>query len=270
MSAARRAAPARPVWVPVPFHVRARRGFAWAALSGVLAAATIVLVGRLEEKEPPLVLVGVGALVLVAIGAGVAAFLMVVLALEAGPGDGMSVYGAGRRVEVTWASRRRERGRVDVEDIGHGEVVALRRSRADRAPQVTLRLGGHRLVLQGGPGPAAPEWYTVVDDEGYTRARADASPGPVRRGLVAPHAPVDWTIRASRGPILRLRHGHYAQPSGVTLLDESGTAWRVRDGRVAELPDDLEPAAAVFVVLLVDQLGRSAGARDAARVVAHT
>jgi hypothetical protein len=70
-------------------------------------------------------------------------------------------------------------------------------------------------------------------------------------------APVDWTVRPARGPALRLRHRPAAaRVSQVTLLDEIGTPWWVRDGRLAELPDDLDPSSAVFAVLLVDQLRR--------------
>lgn len=249
-------APSRPVWQPIPFLVRARKGFAWAAVSGVLAVALAVLL-RAQDTSllvPAVLVLLAGILAVVAL-----AVLALHAALRAGPGDGMSTYGPGRRVEVTWASRRRDRGRVEVEDVGHGEVVAL--PARGRLPHVTLRLGRHDLLVQGGPGPEAPEWYTLVDDDGYTLARAEAFPGPASRRSRAGSAPVDWTVHPGHGPELRLRHGRVAQPARVTLLDETGTAWWVRDGRVAELPDDLDPVSAVFVVLLVDQLGRLAGER---------
>jgi hypothetical protein len=242
------------VWVPVPFLVRARAGFAWAAVSGVLGAAVIVLGVRVGEDPPNVIVLALLALIVLTIGvAGVALFL-VGTAAGRGPGDGMSVYGAGRRVTVTWASRGHERGRIEVEDVGEGEVVALRRDGA--APHVTVRLGGHDLLLHGGPGPEEPEWYTLVDDAGYTVARADAARLP---GADARAAPADWTVRPARGPALRLRHRPGAAVvSQVTLLDEIGTPWWVRDGRLAELPDELDPSSAVFAVLLVDQLRRSA------------
>jgi hypothetical protein len=242
-------APSRPIWEPVPFLVRARTGLAWAAASGVLA---IVLLGLLRGSTDTALLVpALLALVAALLAVVAAAFLALTGALRAGPGDGMSTYGPGRRVEVTWASRRRDRGRVEVEDVGMGEIVALPARDADQLPHVTLRLGGHDLLMQGGPGPYA-DWYTVVDDGGYTLARAEAYPGPSRRGLT----PVDWEIHPGHGPVLRFRHGRSAQPTGVSLLDDTGTAWWVREARLAELPDDLDPVSAVFVVLLIDQLGR--------------
>lgn len=237
------------MWVPVPFLVRARRPGAWAAVSGVLATVALVLRG---DGVSPLVGVAVLVLVAAALGAALAAVRAAVRALGQGPGDGMSAYGAGRRVEVIWASRRREHGRIEVEDVGHGEVVALFSGHGDEPPHVAVRLGGHDLLLQGGPGPGGIAWYTIVDDAGYTLARADASPGPGN------DAPVDWTIRPGHGPALRLRHRRGARPARVTLLDRTGGAWWVREGRRAELPDELDPVSAVFVVLLIDQLGRGA------------
>jgi len=208
-----------------------------------------------EWPSVPLVPVLI-VLVLMAVTTGVTAVRCLLVAHEVGPGDEMSAYGAGRRVEVTWTSHGHEHGRVDVEDVGRAEVVALRRRGPDQLPHVTVRLGGRHLVLQGGPGPAAPEWFTAVDDDGYTHVRAEASVGPAygtRPG------PVDWTVWPAHGPVLRLRHRPAPHPARVTVLDATGTAWWVRDGRVAELPDDLDPAAAVFLVLLVDTLERLHG-----------
>jgi hypothetical protein len=251
-------APFRPVWVPVPFLARSRKGLAWTAVTGVLAVAVLVLVAQLDEGVSLPTVLAALALAGLTLVAAFRAVRAIVAAVEVGPGDAMSVYGPGRRVEVTWTSRGREHGRIAVEDVGHGEVVALRRDGPVPSAHVTVRLGGHDLLLQGDPSVEAT-WYTVVDEDGYTLARADASPGPVRRGLVTRLAPVDWTVSPARGPVLRLRHGRGAHPPQVTLLDDTGTAWWVREGRLAELPDDLDPISAVFVVLLVDQLGRTAG-----------
>lgn len=239
------------MWVPVPFLVRARAGLAWAAVSGVLGIAVIVLGARVGEDPPTTTVLALLALGVLALAVAGLALHLVGAAAGRGPGDGMSVYGAGRRVEVTWASRGHERGRIAVEDVGEGEVVTLRRDGA--APHVTVRLGGHDLLLQGGPSPAEPAWFTLVDDAGYTVARADAARAP---GADA-GAPVDWTVRPARGPALRLRHRPGAtRVSRTTLLDETGTPWWVRDGRLAELPDELDPSSAVFAVLLIDQLRR--------------
>jgi len=236
------------VWVPVPFLVRARAGFAWAAVSGVLGAGVIVLGARVGEDPSSAIVLALLALIVLTIGVAGLALFLIGAAAGRGPGDEMSAYGAGRRVTVTWASRGHERGRIEVEDVGEGEVVALRRDGA--APHVTVRLGGHDLLLHGGPGPEEREWYTLVDDAGYTVARADAA-------RLAGAGPVDWTVRPARGPALRLRHRPGAAVvSQVTLLDETGTPWWVRDGRLAELPDELDPSSAVFTVLLVDQLRR--------------
>lgn len=260
MSTVPRAAP-RPVWVPVPFLVRSRTAFTWLAVSGVLGAVAIVAGHRVGENDTNGVVLALIALVLLALTAVIVGLLLVVGAALRGPGDGMSAYGAGRRVEVTWASYGRERGRIEVEDVGEGEVVALGRHGGDEPPHVTLGLGAHHLVLQGGPSATAPTWYTLVDDDGSTVARADAA---LRPGAVSGRATADWTVRPARGPALVLRHRPgQASPAHVTLLDELGTAWWVRDARLAELPDELDPASAVFVVLLVDQLRRSvlAGSR---------
>jgi hypothetical protein len=236
---------ARPLWVPVPFLVRARRGFVWLAASGVLALISFLAAARAGENDTNLVVLAVTGLICSTILAACIGLFVLVAAANRGPGDGMSAYGAGRRVEVTWASHRHDRGRVEVEDIGEGEVVSL--PREGGAPHVTLRLGGHDLLVQGGPDPTASEWYTLVDDAGYTVARAEAARAGSGRG------PVDWTVWPARGPALRLRHRpHGPIPAQVTLLDDLGTAWWVRGARVAELPDELDPAAAVFVVLLID------------------
>jgi hypothetical protein len=249
MSTTPRAA-ARPVWVPVPFLVRARTGFVWMAASGVLFVVSIQAGAWVGEDDTTPVVLAFTALVCLTILAACTGFFVMVAAANRGPGDGMSAYGAGRRVEVTWASHRHERGRVEVEDIGEGEVVVL--PREGGAPHVTLRLGGHDLLVQGGPGPTATEWYTLVDDAGYTVARADAARHP---GADPGWEPVDWTVRPARGPALRLRHRpHGPLPARVTLLDDLGTAWWVRNARCAELPDDFDPASAVFVVLMIDQL----------------
>jgi hypothetical protein len=242
-------APSRPLWQPVPFLVRARAGLAWAALSGVLAVVLVALLRGSADTSllVPMLLVLVAALLAVV----AAAVLALQAALRAGPGDGMTCYGPGRRVEVTWASRRHDRGRVEVEDVGQGQIVALP-AHDGGLPHVTLRLGGHDLVVQGGPHRDA-DWYTVVDDRGYTLARAEAYPGPARRRSAVP---VDWEVHPGHGPVLRFRHVRGAQPTGVTLLDDTGTAWWVRGARRAELPDELDPVSAVFVVLLIDQLGR--------------
>jgi hypothetical protein len=136
--------------------------------------------------------------------------------------------------------------------------------REGQAPHVTLRVGGHDLLVQRDPNPTAPAcWYTLVDDAGHTVARADGDPCP---GVEPSRAPIDWTVRPAHGPVLRLRQRPAAPvPDRVTLLDDTGAAWWVRGGRLAELPDDLDPAAAVFVVLLVDQLARRAGAPQQVR-----
>jgi hypothetical protein len=243
-------APSRPLWAPVPFLVRARTGLAWALLSGVLAVVLLALLRGSADTSLllPALLVLAAALLAVVATAGHALHA----ALRAGPGDAMTSYGPGRRVEVTWASRRHDRGRVEVEDVGQGQIVALPARDPDDLPHVTLRLGGRDLLVQGGPGRDA-DWYTVVDDRGYTLARAEAYPGPARRRT---GAPVDWEVHPGHGPVLRFRHGRGVQPPGVTLLDDTGTAWWVREARRAELPDDLDPVSAVFVVLLIDQLGR--------------
>ncbi|WP_133252066.1 hypothetical protein [Actinomycetospora cinnamomea] len=253
MSTIPRAAPSRPVWAPVPFLRRARSAFAWAAVSGVLGALAIVAGRWAGENDTNGVVLALLAVVLLATAAACVALFLLAAAAGQGPGDGMSGYGAGRRVEVAWASRGHERGTVEVEDVGRGEVVAL--PREGQAPHVTVRLGGHDLLVQSTPGPAAPDWYTLVDDAGYTVARADAARCP---GAASVRAPVDWTVRPARGPVLRLRHRPAAPvPVQVTLLDELGAAWWVRERSRAELPDDLDPASAVFVVLLVDQLARA-------------
>ena len=262
MSATRGAAPSRPVWVPEPFLVRARTGFAWAAVSGVLGAVVIWLGRVVGDDDGDLVILALLALILLTITVACVALFLIAAAAGRGPGDAMSTYGAGRRVEVTWTSHGHERGRVEVEDVGEGEVVVLRRHGADQSSHVTVALGGHHLVLQGGPSASAPEWYTLVDDDGRTVARADAARCP---GVAPARAAADWTVRPVRGPALRLRHRPAAAvPTQVTLLDENGTAWWVRDGRLAELPDDLDPASAVFLVLMVDQLRRLARARPEA------
>lgn len=253
-------AAARPVWVPEPFLVRSRRAFTWLAVSGVLGAVAIVAARRVGENDTNLVVLALLGLIVLALTAVIVGLLLVVGAALRGPGDAMSAYGAGRRVELTWASSGRERGLIEVEDVGEGEVVALgrygdNRYGDDEPPHVSLGLGAHHLVLQGGPSAAAPTWYTLVDDAGYTVARADAALWP---GAESGRATADWTVRPARGPALVLRHRpDQARPAHVTLLDELGTAWWVRDARVAELPDELDPAAAVFVVLLIDQLRRS-------------
>jgi hypothetical protein len=259
MSTVPRAA-SRPVWVPEPFLARSRTAFIWLAVSGVLGALAIVAGRRVGENDTTGVVLALIALVLLALTTVIVGLLLVVGAALRGPGDAMSAYGAGRRVEVTWASHGRERGGIEVEDVGEGKVVALGRLGDDRygddePPHVTLGLGAHHLVLQGGPSAAAPTWYTLVDDNGYTVARADAALWP---GAETGRATADWTVRPVRGPALVLRHRpDRASPAHVTLLDELGTAWWVRDARRAELPDELDPASAVFVVLLVDQLRRS-------------
>lgn len=255
MSTTPRAATARPVWVPVPFRVRARSAFAWLAASGVLAAASFLAGVWAGEDDTTGVVLAVTALICLTITAACTGLFLLHAAGARGCGDRMSAYGAGRRVEVTWASSARDRGRIEVEDVGQGEVVALERSGEDQPPHVTVGLGGHHLVLQSGPCASAPTWCSLVDDEGHTVARADAVARP---GAGSTHVPADWTVRPARGSALRLRHRPDAPvPSHVTLLDELGTAWWVRDARLAELPDELDPASAVFVVLLVDHLRRS-------------
>ena len=248
-------AASRPVWVPEPLLARTRTAFLWLAASGVLGAIAIIAARRAGENDTNGVVLAVLGLILLALTAVIVGLLLLVAAAGRGPGDGMSAYGAGRRVEVTWASYGRERGRIEVEDVGEGEVVALGRNGGDQPPHVTVALGAHHLVLQGGPSGTAPTWYTLVDDDGLTVARADAA---LRPGAESARATADWTVRPARGPALRLRHRPtQGMPARVTLLDELGTAWWVRDARLAELPDEMDPSSAVFVVLFVDLLRRS-------------
>ncbi|MDF2979364.1 MAG: hypothetical protein K0S40_4092, partial [Actinomycetospora sp.] len=46
---------AKPLWVPVPFLVRARRGFVWLAASGVLALISFLAAARAGENDTNLV-----------------------------------------------------------------------------------------------------------------------------------------------------------------------------------------------------------------------
>jgi hypothetical protein len=256
VSAAPRAA-SRPIWVPEPFLARSRKAFTWLAVSAPLGAIAIVASWWVGENDTNLVILAWLGLILLALTTVIVGLVLLAAAAMRGPGDGMSTYGAGRRVEVTWASTGRERGRITVEDVGEGEVLVFgRNGDADGAPpHVTLRLGEHDLLLQGGPTAEAPTWYTLVDDRGLTVARADAV---LRPGTESARATADWDVHPALGPALRVRHRpHHGVPARVTLLDELGTAWWVDDARRAELPDELDPASAVFVVVLVDMFRRS-------------
>jgi hypothetical protein len=100
--------------------------------------------------------------------------------------------------------------------------------------------------------------YDVTTDGGAIRVTGDEGPG----------GRIDWTLDDGRGATLRWRHRLADRVPRVTLVDGHGTAWWVRrTSRTsvrAELPDELDRAAARALVLIVeDQLAHAARLRAA-------
>jgi hypothetical protein len=145
---------------------------------------------------------------------------------------------------------------VSLEGLPGGRVTSARDAVGRRALPATVSPGVRVAATRERPyGVAA---YTVTAPDGTVTVTADEGP----RGRV------DWTLDDGRGTTLRWRHHLADRVPRLTLVDARGTAWLVRrtsrTALVAELPDELDPAAARALLLVIDdQLGNAAGLRSA-------
>ncbi|MEJ2859629.1 hypothetical protein [Actinomycetospora flava] len=230
----------------------ARRGPFWLLLTaGVVAGLSVPMIhlamtdrwrdaeGILPENLVRLTVLAAFGLI-VAVLATAAGVFLVLGALGEAPTDDVEHYGGGRRVDLAWTDRYATTGRTTLEDAPDARVAAGRDTQGRRALPATVagtRVAAARERL------SAPADYTVTDPVTVT-----AHEGP--RGLV------DWTLDDGRGTTLRWRHHVADRVPRLTLIDAHGTGWWVRRiGRAAlaaEVPDELDPAAARVLLLVVD------------------
>ncbi|TDQ51834.1 hypothetical protein EV188_108195 [Actinomycetospora succinea] len=176
-------------------------------------------------------------------------------ALGEAPTDDVEHYGGGRRGVLAWADRYATTGRTTLEDTPDARVAAARDVQGRRALPATV--AGARVAASR-ERPHGVAAYSVTVPEGSVTVTADEGP----RGLV------DWTLDDGRGTTLRWRHHLADRVPRVTLVDGHGTAWWVRrtsrTALAAEVPDELDPAAARVLVLVVDdQLANARHLRSA-------
>ncbi|MFC5138807.1 hypothetical protein ACFPK1_11235 [Actinomycetospora rhizophila] len=250
----------------------ARRAPFWVLLAaGVVAASSVPMIhlamgDRWRDAEGILPDQLVGLTVLAVFGLIIAVMttgLGVPWALGAvgeAPTDDVEAYGGGRRVELAWADRYATTGRMALEGGPDARVAAARDPDGKRALPATVSPRGEPAVRVAArrERPFAPAAYAVTTPEDAVTVSADEGP----RGLV------DWTLDDGRGTTLRWRHHVADRVPRVTLVDAHGTAWWVRrtsrTALAAELPDELDPAAARALVLVVDdQLAHAARLRSA-------
>lgn len=206
--------------------------------------------GLLPEGLVRLTVAAALALV-IATPAALASLAVAVRGVGQAPTEDVDQHGDGRRVDLVWPDRYATTGRITLEEFPDARVTATRHPTGGRILPATIAVAGEPAVrvVARRDRPATATAYEVrvagaairlTDDE-----RRDGS--------------VDRTLDDGRGTTLRWRHRPGVHVPRVTLLDDQGTAWWVRrTGRTsvrAELPDELDPAAARTVVLIVeDQL----------------
>jgi hypothetical protein len=239
--------------------------------AGLVAAACVPVIhlaftdrwrdvdGILPEGLVRLTVVAVLALI-VATTTAPASLVWALRAIGEAPVDDAEAYGGGRQVDLAWPDRYATAGRMTLEGCPDARVTATRDTAGARALPATVRVAGEPGVRVAAQRPRLAEMaaYDVTTDGGAIRVTGDEGPG----------GRIDWTLDDGRGTTLRWRHRLADRVPRVTLVDGHGTAWRVRrTSRTsvrAELPDELDPAAARALVLIVeDQLAHAARLRAA-------
>jgi hypothetical protein len=167
------------------------------------------------------------------------------------PTEDVDQHGEGRRVDLVWPDRYATTGRITLEEFPDARVTATRHPTGGRILPATVAVTGQPAVrgVARRDRPAGPTAYEITSAGAAIRLTGDER----RDGSV------DRTLDDGRGTTLRWRHRPGVHVPRMTLLDDHGTAWWVgRTSRTsvrAELPDELDPAAARAVVLIVeDQL----------------
>ena len=203
--------------------------------------------GVLPEGLVRLTVIAVLALV-VATPTALASLFWALRALAEAPVEDIQEYGGGRRVDLVWPDRYATRGRVALEGFPDARVTATRAPTGGRILPATIAVAGEpgvRVVAQR-HRPSRTIAYEVTSPGATIRTTSDER----RDGSV------DRTLTDGHGTTLRWRHRSGTWVPRVTLFDDRGTAWWVRrTGRTsvrAELPDELHPAAARAVVLIVE------------------
>lgn len=252
----------RAVWARRSRLATARRAPFWVLLAaGVVAACSattlhLALTDRWRDADG-LLPEGLVRLTVLAVFALIVALLTTVVgaiwaagALADAPVDDVLEYGGGRRVELTWADRYATRGRMTLEELPDARVTATRGPAGGRILPATV-------AVAGGPGVRVVARHEASGTTAY-----EVTSGGATIRLSAEErrdGSVDRTLDDGRGTMLRWRQRPGDLVPRVTVHDDHGSAWWVsRTSRTsvrAELPDELDPAAARAMVLIVeDQL----------------